>query len=104
MEKNLTWKQIGIEGYQDNIREAYYGYLPFSDYNHHSAQSERNHGYEIVFDSESETWIVIETERWFWVVINLYPSVRTVAAEYETLEAAKKAAQKHFEMVLENRK
>lgn len=104
MEKNLTWKQVSTEGYQDNVYEVYHGYLPFNDYNRHGAQSERNYGYEIVLDNETETWLVIEAEHWFWVVSNLFPSVHTIAAEYETLEAAKKAAQKHFEMVLENRK
>lgn len=104
MEKNLTWKQASTEGYHKFIKEVYHGYLPFYDYSRHGARSERNHGYVIVFDSDENTWLVDETESWFWTVTNLFPSIGTVAAEYKTLEAAKEAAQKHFEKILENRK
>ena len=102
MEKFLTWKQASTEGYHNSIKEVYYGYLPFYDFCRHGAQSKRNYGYDIVFDSDDNTWFVDESEQWFWTVTNLFPSIGTVAAEYKTLEAAKEAAQKHFEKILEN--
>lgn len=104
MEKILTWEQTSTEGYHRSIKEVYYGYLPFYDYNRYGAQSKRNHSYDIVFDSDSNTWFVDEADHWFWTVTNLFPSIGTVAAEYETLEAAKQAAQEHFEKILESRK
>ena len=104
MKNTLVWEQTSTEGYHRSIKEVHYGYLPFTDYNHHGAQSKRNHCYDIVLDSDTNTWFVDETDHWFWTVTNLFPSIGSVAAEYETLEAAKQAVQEHFTKILKNRK